>query len=70
MGYKEYIWHMENECYSFRPYKCMNECQQHEMNIHEFKFHLSHECQSMLFNCTRCDQSRHRHQIKEMHTLQ
>ena len=39
------------------------------MNIHEFKYHLEHECQEMKFNCQTCDCTCNRVDIKVKHEL-
>ena len=51
LTYAEYVNHIKKDCYQFKPYKCCEECNQNEMNIHEFKYHLEQECQEMKFNC-------------------
>lgn len=69
LTYEEYIKHLQEECYNFRPYRCGLLCQRNFMNIHEFKYHLEHECQYMKFKCQNCDASCHRNDITAKHEV-
>jgi hypothetical protein len=69
LTYAEYVKHITGECYQFRPYKCNIACNQSEMNIHEFKYHLEHECQEMTFKCQTCDVSCLRKEILKKHDM-